>query len=128
MISPTVKTPHTAASPRSKGVHVQVIATPRQIASLFGNSGNSKMQRPSTTFEILQRLNGNYYRPRLQALPEEISLARVSNLGLSQIATLTLRTASKYLRLRALWLDHLRLWVSQLSSSDIICIIPGPRR
>src|ERR1700692_2431750 len=104
MISPTVKTPHTAASPRSKGVHVQVIATPRQIASLFGNSGNSKMQRPSTTFEILQRLNGNYYRPTWQALPEEISLARVSNLVqpcAAQIATLTARTASKYLRLRA---------------------------
>src|ERR1700693_1340214 len=82
MISPTVKTPHTVASPRSKGVHVQVIATPRQIASLFGNSGNSKMQRPSTTFEILQRLNGNYYRPTWQALPEEISLSRVSSLVL----------------------------------------------
>src|SRR5580692_3249711 len=101
MISPTVKTPHTAASPRSKGVHVQVIATPRQIASLFGNSGNSKMQRPSTTFEILQRLNGNYYRPTWQALPEEISLAGVSSLVLSEIATLTPRTASKSLRLRA---------------------------
>src|SRR6202021_1916312 len=100
MISPTVKTPHTAPSPRSKGVHVQVIATPRQIASLFGNSGNSKMQRPSTTFEILQRLNGNYYRPTWQALPEEISLARVSSLVqpcAAQIATLTARTASKNL-------------------------------
>jgi len=58
------------------------------------------MQRPSTTFEILQRLNGNYYRPTWQALPEEISLSRVSSLVLSQIATLTARTASKYLRLR----------------------------
>src|SRR5208337_2765 len=36
MIRPTVKTPHTVASPSSKGVHVQVIAPPRQIASLFG--------------------------------------------------------------------------------------------
>jgi hypothetical protein len=62
------------------------------------------MQRPSTTFEILQRLNGNYYRPTWQALPEEISLGgypALSSLVLSQIATLTARTASKYLRLRA---------------------------
>src|SRR6202042_1206471 len=107
MISPMVKTPHTAASPRSKGVHVQVIATPRQIASLLGNSGNSKMQRPSTTFEILQRLNGNYYRPTWQALPEEIrwlGYPALSSLGLSQMATLTARTASNYLRPRAYWL------------------------
>src|SRR5580658_9798785 len=71
MISPTVKIPHTAASPSSKGVHVQVITTPRQIATLFGNPGNSRIRRPTTAFEIPQSPNGNYYRPTWQAPPEE---------------------------------------------------------